>query len=436
MKLLATIKKEILILVRDRAALAVLFLMPMALVFIVTLVQDAPIRQFQRSSIPLIFVDEDKDELGRAIAAGLRHSEYFAIVDSLHGRALSEEDAKSVISGGKYKVGIIVTKRATERLKARALKLFRGKFSGDSNADSLMADAAPDDSEILLLFDPAVQKLFKSAVTNALGKYTEQIKSQIIFKIFSDQITEKIETLAGMDGLIPTDVQLSESDLDLVHIEETFTYKQDQQMMPNVVQHNVPAWTMFAMFFIVIPLGGSLIRERREGNLARLATMPVSGAVLILGKILVYTAVCLIQLILLLMIGLLIMPALGTPTLSLGTHPLAFLAVALSTALAACGFGMMVGAVARSHEQASTFSAIAIIIAAALGGIMMPVYLMPAFMQKVSAFSPLAWGLNAFLDIFLRNGDLSTVLPHVAKLFVFFLLALLIALFFLKFRKV
>ncbi len=436
MKLLATIKKEVLILLRDRAALAILFLMPMALVFIVTLVQDAPIRQFQSSRIPLIFVNEDKSELGRAIETGLRHSNYFAVVDSLHGQPLSSASAKAAITGRKYKVGIIVNEGATERLKVRALKLFQDKYSGDYTAGSQNANAGPGDSEILLWFDPTVQKLFKSAVTNALGKYTEQIKSQIIFKIFSAQITKKIETMSGIEGLIPTDVQLSESDLDLVHIKENYTYKQNRQMMPNVVQHNVPAWTMFAMFFIVIPLGGSLIRERREGNLARLATMPVSGAVLIAGKILVYTAVCLIQLILLLMIGLVILPALGTPILSLGTHPLAFIAVALSTALAACGFGMLVGAVARSHEQASTFSAIAVIIAAALGGIMMPVYLMPEFMQKVSAFSPLAWGLNAFLDIFLRDGGLVMVLPHVSKLLVFFLLALLAALFFLKFRKV
>ena len=39
-KLLATVKKEILLLLRDRVGLSVLFLMPVALILVMTLIQD------------------------------------------------------------------------------------------------------------------------------------------------------------------------------------------------------------------------------------------------------------------------------------------------------------------------------------------------------------------------------------------------------------
>ena len=40
-KLLATVKKEILLLIRDKVGLSILFLMPVALIFVMTLIQDS-----------------------------------------------------------------------------------------------------------------------------------------------------------------------------------------------------------------------------------------------------------------------------------------------------------------------------------------------------------------------------------------------------------
>jgi len=65
--------------------------------------------------------------------------------------------------------------------------------------------------------------------------------------------------------------------------------------------------------------------------------------------------------------------------------------------------------------------------AAAIGGIMVPVYVMPHLMQKISLFSPLAWGLNALVEIFVRDGTLRSVLPELGYLTAFFAVTLLIA---------
>jgi ABC-2 type transport system permease protein len=48
-----------------------------------------------------------------------------------------------------------------------------------------------------------------------------------------------------------------------------------------------------------------------------------------------------------------------------------------------------------------------------------PKFVMPGFMQDLVNMSPMSWGLEGFLDIFLRNGSVSDVLPKSLSLFIF-----------------
>ncbi|MEA2040348.1 MAG: hypothetical protein U9N82_11075 [Thermodesulfobacteriota bacterium] len=78
-KYLSIVRKDFLLLIRDRAGLAILFIMPAALVFIMTLLQDSSFRAVEESRIPIIFVDYDNDTIGHAIRAGLTESRFFEI---------------------------------------------------------------------------------------------------------------------------------------------------------------------------------------------------------------------------------------------------------------------------------------------------------------------------------------------------------------------
>ena len=70
---------------------------------------------------------------------------------------------------------------------------------------------------------------------------------------------------------------------------------------------------------------------------------------------------------------------------------------------------------------------------AALGGIMVPAFVMPPVMQKIAAFSPMNWGLEGLLDVLLRGGDLTRILPEAGKLSGFALLMLMVG--FALFRR-
>jgi len=57
-------------------------------------------------------------------------------------------------------------------------------------------------------------------------------------------------------------------------------------------------------------------------------------------------------------------------------------------------------------------------------------------MQKLSRISPLNWGLEGFYDVFLRGGGMVEVLPYVSRLLGFFIVMLLIAFYYHKFKVV
>jgi ABC-2 type transport system permease protein len=129
--------------------------------------------------------------------------------------------------------------------------------------------------------------------------------------------------------------------------------------------------------------------------------------------------VCLAQFGLILVMGHYLMPLLGLPALVMGEAPGSLSLVVAAAALAAAGTGVLLGTLARSQTQASTIGALSVVIAAALGGVMVPVFAMPPLMQTVSQISPLAWGLEAILDLFVRGGDLTTIWPQALSLLGF-----------------
>src|SRR5262249_4284322 len=111
----------------------------------------------------------------------------------------------------------------------------------------------------------------------------------------------------------------------------------ETRVIPTPLQQTVPGWSLFAMFFIVVPLSGSFLRDRTEGTLRRLHPYPVPRAAIVLGKLLPYLGVNVLQFTAMLAIGLFVVPLLGSTRLQLGAHPGHLAAVTLAAAFAATG---------------------------------------------------------------------------------------------------
>ncbi|MCK9616495.1 MAG: ABC transporter permease [Lentimicrobiaceae bacterium] len=410
-KLLASTGKEFLVLIRDKAGLAILFLMPMIMVLVITLVQDFAFQSIKENQIKLLLLDNDRDSLGIFIANGLKNSEYFVVTEKLNGKTPSDDAVHKAVAAGDYQIGIIIPAHATQVIRSHArAKITRIFMSLKINTPLPIVDDT-DSVRLTVLFDPVIKSSFKNSILSTLDKFTSKIEAKVALGEFA-------YILAKMFNRPITNLHFD--DMSIVQLNPSYAADSKWSIIPNSVQHNVPAWTMFAMFFLVIPLAGCIIKERDEGSLFRLMTMPGSYFKIFSGKIIVYLVVCIIQFLLMIAVGVFFLPILGLPQLVLGSNFAAMALIVLSSALAALGYGMATGVFFKTHQQAASFGSISVIIMAALGGVWVPVHFMPQVMQQVATYSPLNWGLNGFYDIFLRNTGVSGILPDAFKLLAFF----------------
>lgn len=411
-KFLSAVNKDFLILIRDKAGLAVIFVMPMALVLIMTLLQDSAYRSLNETGIPIVFIDEDKDSLGIGLERGLQKSGFFEISKNLEGQPATREKAWKAVSEGKFMIGILIPKGTTKAIRNGVIELVSQTLNenGITEKDSIASmNKMKDFIQIEIFIDPVTRKSHIMTVTTSLREFISKIKSQIIFHTFTQELS----------SLMPINKNVKIEDSDPVTYREVYAVKDDKSILPNSVQHNVPAWSVFSMFFIIIPLAGSIIMERGEGSAFRLKTIPRAIQIVLASKVVVYMLVCMSQLVLMLMVGIVILPLMGLPQLQMGNSPIATILIGMFTAMAATCYGLMFGTITTTNQQAAIGGSVSILIMAALGGVWVPVHLMPSLMKTISHLSPLNWGLEAFHDIFLRGGGIVDVLPEMGLLFGF-----------------
>lgn len=412
-KLWASTYKEFLLLSRDIGGIAILFIMPLVLIVTITLIQDSTFKTVSDAKIPILIVDNDKGNVSKTIFEGLEGSDSFEIIQKNE-----ETEAKELVFSGVYQLAVVIPERLSSDLENKINQNVEGiieKFALEEDEVSEKETIAPIPSkEVKLYFDPASQLSFKTSVKNGIDKMISQIETKSIYKAFQEQISDD-----STEVIFETDK--------FITFKEIMPVKDNKEIIPNSVQHNVPAWTLFAIFFIIVPLSINIVKEKSQGTFVRLRTNPVSYATVLGGKTVLYLAVCLIQFVLMLLVGVYFLPAIGLPQLDIsGKLPLLFV-VAFFAGLAAIGLGLLLGTIAKTQEQSAPFGATFVVILAAVGGVWVPVFIMPKFMQVLSNISPMNWGLNAFYDVFLRNGSLLDILPEISLLLLFFILTISIA---------
>ena len=206
-----------------------------------------------------------------------------------------------------------------------------------------------------------------------------------------------------------------------------YLYEIESGRKMTAVQQSVPAWLIFGMFFVVIPIAGVLIQERGDGTLTRLATFGVSPAAVLGGKLLAFMALNWTQLFFMLLVGRWLVPWLGGDTLYLDLPVGWFLVMALATSAAAVGLALLIAAYTRNFDHAAALGGGANVVLGALAGIMVPRPLMPPGMQVISEWSPMGWALDGMQAVFLGAPDAAQIVPKASLLVAFALLCLLLS---------
>ena len=398
----ASVMKEARVISRDKLALVVFFVMPVLFVLILSLALRDAFGDRPGASFAVLVVDADGGVVGRAVVASLRANPHLKV--ELSGSAHpGEQGIRQAVREGRYKFAVLIPGDATQRARRRVADIAAGMPA------ELMLEPPV---ALRLLSDPALRGDYRAVLEGGLNLAQYGVEMQLA----RDQLEQNLRVVMGPRALaLPR--------LGNAHI---FAEIRDEPVsggsggqLPTSVQQNAPAWTLLAMFFLTVPLSVSFIREREQGSLFRLQAMAVPSWVVLGGKAALFFGINQIQMGLILAASVYVLPLLGGDRLDTGQNPLALVLLGGSASLAAIGFGIMVALFARTAEQATSFSAAAIMIMAALGGVLVPKAVMPLFMQQASLVSPLAWGLDGFLEIFVRGGSLRDVLPDAAGLIAF-----------------
>ncbi|NPU83535.1 MAG: ABC transporter permease [Syntrophaceae bacterium] len=386
-RLIAILRKEFLVLGRDRVSLMVLFFLPAVFILIMSLAMGELFSGHSRVWIPVMVVNGDEGPRGAALVEILKQAGPFEIRTGAAGT--DPVEVKRLLKSGEIRFACLVRKDFSAAVAAR-----NGREAPGS---------------IHLIMDPTVhrqaQELFRTAVLGAVGK--------VRLAAFLEGIGPLLD-VAGVDRAALADRTASAGDPAVAVSYVAGDAKKSQ--VPNAVQQSVPSWIVFAVFFIVLPIGNAFIAERTQGTFSRLAGMNVSFGLLLMGKTVPYFLVNQIQVAAMLAVGVWVVPLLGGTALSLGNSPAGLALVSASLSLCAIAMALLVAALGRTPEQASTVGGILNLLLGAMGGVMVPVFVMPRTLQVLSNLSPMSWGLQGYLDLFLRGGGVRDVLPEAALL--------------------
>ena len=170
----------------------------------------------------------------------------------------------------------------------------------------------------------------------------------------------------------------------------------EKQNSPGLI-HAIAGTSIMMLLFAVVGMGASLLEEKEEGTLKRLLYAPVNPNQILFGKMIYVTLISVIQLIVMFLYASLVFG------LDIFHHLPALVLAIFCTAYACSSFGVFLASFARTRQQVQGISTLIILVMSCIGGSMIPVFIMPAFMQKMSVFSVNYWGIQSFYDIFWRN---------------------------------
>ena len=356
----AMIKKEFLLIIRDKQALLALFVMPAIFILIMSVAMKD---MFSTASVSydIAIVDTDNSKISKELLSDITNNKSFHIVDDADAQVIINiPNGYGLDASNQHKIKLDIK----DSLKSDSIELFKSK----------------------LLKEVVNQRL--KIIKNRLAEFSEEAASSV----------------------------------EAVSLEDTKLFNisyNDKKDIPNATQQSVPTWRVFGMFFVIIPMSTIYINERKQNTLARLSSMNISILYISLSKAIPYLLIAQIQMWLMVAVGIFLVPLFNTPALEINGSISALILLSFSLSISAIGLASLIAVSANSTEQATTIGGISNILLGAIGGVMVPKFIMPQSMQTLANISPMSWGLDGFLDIFLKGGGVLEVLNESLMLMLF-----------------
>jgi ABC-2 type transport system permease protein len=163
------------------------------------------------------------------------------------------------------------------------------------------------------------------------------------------------------------------------------------------------------------------IEERRSGISERLMVGPKGALAMLTGKFLFLAFIGLAQL------GVIILVAALFFKVQIMPHLLALSIISIGTAMLSSGLALFLAALCGSQTQMHTVSTFLVLLFSAIGGSMVPRFMMPSWLQDLGVITPNYWVIEGYYGILARGQSVLSLWPIFAVIFGSSLLLLLCA---------
>ena len=394
--------KDLKILLKDARGIAMLFLMPMMFILVMSTALQSTFG-FGDSDEPsrLPVVNLDRGELAREAIAQLDDLDGIEVETAWDGEPLTRERAEALVADGTLGVVIVFPADFSEQIEAR-----------------MQDDGAT--ATVELVADPAVSAQFIAPIRGMVSGIAERVAETTVAEArIADGLQNALAQLPENIHLTLDQLTIETSDTSVVALRQVAPSEMEVEVSPDTYQQNVPGYTVLGVFFIIGIMASSILEEKREGTFRRLLVAPLPKSILLAGKILPYYLVNMIQIAIMF----------GVAHFLFGMEfgdPVALAVVSLALAAAATGMGILVAALGKSDTQIGGLASLLTLTLSAVGGCMVPSFVMPDFMQTLSRFTPHGWAMQGFQDVLVRGYSLAGIVPEAGVLFgfaaVFFLI--------------
>ena len=187
---------------------------------------------------------------------------------------------------------------------------------------------------------------------------------------------------SSKDSFNPTGIQIREPSL--------------QSNTPELVQA-VSGTVIMLLLFSVINLGGSLLTEVSHGTFKRILVSPVHNSSILISKLITGVLISCLQL------GLVFTYSILVLDLNINNHWIALTLLIGISALACSSFGVLFAVISSSKRRLDGVSTVFILVMSALGGSMVPLFLLPESVQELSQFSINYWFISISYDLFWKD---------------------------------
>jgi len=369
-RLMSIIRKEFIQIFRDPRTLVMIIVMPMIQLFLLGYAATTDVK-----NISLAVWDQSHSPQARALLDAFRSANYFSIDYSVG----SDQEYRDLIESGEIRAALIIPPDYEQRL-------LEGK------------------AQVSLVLDGSDATVGGTALNTA----------KLIGQSYATKILTEQAALTGRPSAFNPPLE----------VRTQVWYNPDLI----AAYFNVPGVIGMILYFITALLTASaIVRERERGTIEQLIVTPIRSWELVVGKILPYSILALIDMLEVLIIGhwWFKVPIKGDLGLVFALSGL-FLVSSL-------GIGLFASTVANTQQEAFITVMVTMLPSIFLSGFFFPIEAMPKLLQYVSAIVPLRYYLVIIRALLLKGVGIAALQKEVIALTIFAIVIMGAAA--LRFRK-